>query len=82
MNRALILTLVALSLTVAGCASEVDDPLPPTPTQEEQRPPPEQPLNTELRDPEAILRKAAEIDNGLERVPQVLPVPGPWPETR
>lgn len=82
MNRALFIVLVGLAMTVAGCATEVTDPLPATPPPEEQRDPPARQLSAELRDPEAILRKAAEIDRGLDRVPQVLPVPGPWPETR
>ncbi len=73
--------LAAVGMTVAGCATEVADPVAPEPVAEEQRPPPEQQLNTELRDPAAVLRKAAEIDRGFDRVPQVLPTPGPWPET-
>lgn len=84
MKRALILLLVGLSLSVASCASDVEDPLPPAPVPEEQRLPPDQPLSTELRDPEAILRHAAEIDRGIDDVPPilVLPPPTPWPEAR
>ena len=82
MNRALLLMVLALGMTVAGCASEVTDPVPPAPVAEEQRLPPAEPLSTELRERAAILRKAAEIDRGLDRVPLVLPTPGPWPETR
>jgi len=82
MNRALFLVLVAMGMTVAGCASDVVDPIPPTPAAEQQREPPAQPLEAELRDPEAMLRKAAEIDRGLEDVDLPKPTPGPWPETR
>ena len=82
MNRALFVVVVALGMTVAGCASEVTDPVPPAPVAEEQKLPPAEQLSTNLRDEEAVLRKAAEIDHGYDRVPLVLPTPGPWPETR
>ena len=82
MKTALFLVFATLGITLAGCASDVTDPVPPEPAAEEQRSPPDQPLSAELRDEEAILRKGAEIDRGFDRVPLVLPTPGPWPETR
>jgi hypothetical protein len=80
MNRVLLLMVAALGMTLSACASEVTDPVPPTPVAEEQRLPPAEQLSTDLRDQEAILRKAAEIDRGFDHVPLVEPTPGPWPE--
>jgi hypothetical protein len=80
MNRTLFLCFLGLGLAVSACASDVVDPVPVPPAAEEQRLPPDQPLSTELRDPEALLLGGIEIDHRLDHVPQVLPVPGPWPE--
>jgi hypothetical protein len=82
MNRALFVFLAGLGIAVAGCATDVVDPVAPPPAAEEQKLPPDQPLSTQLRDHEALLLGGIEIDRGLDRVPQVLPEPGPWPEGR
>lgn len=82
MNRAFFVILAGLSLAVAGCASDVVDPVAPPPVAEEQKLPPDQALNAPLRDHEALLLGGVEIDHGFDHIPQVLPEPGPWPEGR
>jgi hypothetical protein len=81
MNRSLLGIVVGLGLTVAACATDVNDPIPPPPAVEPQRAPPEQPLNVELRDPAAALLGSVGIDRGLGDVapwePPVTPPPPP-----
>jgi hypothetical protein len=64
---------------LAGCATDVDEQLPPEPAPEAQRESPDRSLNTQLRDPKALLRDAIEIDKGLERVSPIQTPPGPGP---
>ena len=81
MNR-LVFALAAsvLGLGMMGCATSVDDPVPPQPAPEAQRDPPQQALNGELR-PQPL--QVANIDNnGAVNAPaakQRPPVPTPTP---
>jgi hypothetical protein len=85
MNRALFaigVGIVGLSMAMMGCATGVDDPVPPAPAPEAQRDPPKQTLSGELRDPQQELLSGIAVNNGLENVParQVPPGPTPIPE--
>jgi hypothetical protein len=77
MKRALFVMVVGLGLGIMGCASDVEDVVPPAPAPEEQRDPPQQALNAQLRDPQAQLLAGIEINHGFESVPakQKPPVP-------
>jgi hypothetical protein len=82
MNRAIFLLLAGFGVAVAGCAADVQDPVPPTPAEEVQRDPPEQVLKTELRDPLAALLAAVEIDHRMDHVRAkelLVRLPGPEP---
>ena len=82
MNRTLFAMALGLGMGLMGCATGVDDPVPPAPTPEEQRDPPTQALSGELRDPQQQLLSGIEINDRLSNVPakQVLPGPLPTPE--
>jgi hypothetical protein len=79
MNRSLLACVLALGL--AGCAGDVDDPLPPAPVPEEQRDPPDRPLYAPNRDPQALLMGAIETERFEGVAPRQTPRwPGPVPE--
>lgn len=82
MNRALFAMVLGLGMGLMGCATGVDDPVPPAPAPEEQRDPPNVALSGDLRDPQQQLLSGIEIDKGLSNVPakQILPGPLPTPE--
>jgi hypothetical protein len=82
MNRTLFAIALGLGVSLMGCATGVDDPVPPAPAPEVQRDPPSQALSGQLRDPQQQLLSAIEIDKGLSDVPfkQVHPGPLPTPE--
>jgi hypothetical protein len=85
MNRALFaigVGVVGLSMAMMGCATSVDDPVPPAPAPEAQREPPQQTLSGQLRDPQNQLITGIEVNRGYESVPprQVPPGPTPVPE--
>ena len=82
MNRALFAMALGLGMGLMGCATGVDDPVPPAPAPEEQRDPPSQALSAELRDPQQQLLSGIEINKGFSDVPvkQVNPGPLPTPE--
>ena len=79
MKRALFAVVVALGVGMMGCATSVDDPVEPTPAPEPQRDPPQQTLSGQLRDPQAQLIAAVEVDRGIENVMPKQRVPGPQP---
>jgi hypothetical protein len=79
MNRALFAMALGLGMSLMGCATGVDDPLPPEPARQEQRDPPKQALTGNLRDPQEQLLVAVEIENGLSDVPAKQIIPGPLP---
>ena len=82
MNRALFAMALGLGMGLMGCATGVDDPVPPAPAPEEQRDPPSQALSGSLRDPEQRLLSGIEINKGFSDVPanQVPKGPIPTPE--
>jgi hypothetical protein len=65
-----------------GCATDVEDPVPPTPAQEPQRDPPQQTLSGQLRDPQAQLISQIAVDHGYENVPAKQKPPIPEPQYR
>ena len=69
MKRALLIVAVALGVGMMGCATDVEDPIPPTPAPEPQRDPPKETLSGELRDPQAALISQIGVDRGFESVP-------------
>jgi hypothetical protein len=77
MKRALFAMVVGLGFGLMGCATDVEDTVPPAPAPEEQRDPPQQALNAQLRDPQAQLISGIEINRGFESVPakQKPPIP-------
>lgn len=84
MNRALFaigVGVVGLGMAMMGCATSVDDPVPPAPAPEAQRDPPQQTLSGQLRDPQQQLLSGIEVNRGLSNVPakQVAPNPIPTP---
>jgi hypothetical protein len=82
MKRALFAMALGLGIGLMGCATGVDDPVPPAPAPEEQRDPPSQALSGDLRDPEQRLLSGIEINKGISDVPakQAPPAPLPTPE--
>lgn len=82
MNRTLFVIALGLGVSLMGCATGVDDPVPQAPAPEEQRDPPSQTLSGELRDPQQQLLSGIEINRGFSDVPakQVHPGPLPTPE--
>jgi len=82
MNRALFAMALGLGMGLMGCATDVEDPVVPAPAPEEQRDPPKQGLNAQLRDPQLQLISGLETNERLARVPakQIVPTPLPTPE--
>lgn len=83
MNRALFaLAVGVVSLGMMGCATDVEDPVPPAPTPEPQRDPPRQAFSAQLQSPEAALISQIGVGNGTENVPakQKPPIPEPFME--
>ncbi len=82
MNRALFAMALGLGMGLMGCATGVDDPVPPGPQPEVQKDPPSVALSGELRDPQQQLLSGIEINKGFSDVPikQVNPGPLPTPE--
>jgi hypothetical protein len=82
MNRSLFAMALGLGISLMGCATGVDDPVPQAPAPEEQRDPPAQALSGELRDPQQQLLSGIEINKGFDNVPvkQVQQGPLPTPE--
>ncbi len=81
MNRVLFaLAVGVLGLGMMGCATSVDDPLPPLPAPEVQHDPPQQALSGKLRQPQ--LQETTTIDNTSLTDPearQLPPIPAPTP---
>jgi hypothetical protein len=82
MNRALFALALGLGMSLMGCATGVDDPVPPAPAPEPQRDPPTQTLSGVLRDPQQLLLSGIEAKKGLGNLPaqQLPPSPLPTPE--
>ena len=80
MKRALFALVLGLGVGMMGCATAVDDPVPPTPAPEEQRDPPAQTLSGQLRDPQAQLISTIAINHGYEAVPPKQKPPLPEPQ--
>jgi len=82
MNRAIVAMILGAAMSLMGCATGVEDPVPQAPAPEEQRDPPSVALSGELRDPQQQLISGIEINNGFGNVPahQVPPGPTPIPE--
>jgi hypothetical protein len=81
MNRVLFAVAVGVvSLGMMGCATNVDDPVPPTPAPEPQRDPPKQVFSAQLQSPEAALISQIGINDGTANVPakQKPPIPEPF----
>jgi hypothetical protein len=83
MNRAIFAMVIGVGMSVMGCATSVDDPVPQAPAPEAQREPPAVALSGELRDPQQQLISGIEINKGFGNVPvhQVPPGPTPIPES-
>lgn len=79
MSRALFAMVLGLGMGLMGCATDVDDPVPPTPAPEAQREPPRQALSITLRDPQQDLLDAIDVDRGFSKVPAKQTPPGPLP---
>lgn len=80
MKRALFALVLGLGVGMMGCATDVDDPIPPTPAPGEQRDPPAQTLSGQLRDPQAQLISTIAINHGYESVPPQQKPPLPEPQ--
>ncbi len=82
MKRALFAMVLALGVGMVGCATDVDDPVPPGPASEPQKDPPAQTLSGELRDPQQQLISGIGNNDGLRDVPaqQQPKIPTPTPE--
>jgi hypothetical protein len=82
MNRAIVAMVLGVGMSVMGCATGVDDPVPQAPAPEEQRDPPSVALAGQLRDPQQQLLSGIEINDGFGNVPahQAPPGPNPIPE--
>lgn len=84
MNRALFAVVVGVvGLTMMGCATDVEDEVPPAPAPEEQQAPPKQALSTQLRDPQQQLLTGIAQNRGYasvppERMPTNPPIPQPF----
>lgn len=82
MNRALFAIVLGAGMSLMGCATGVDDPVPQAPAPEAQKDPPNVALAGQLRDPAQQLISGIEINNGFGSVPahQTPPGPSPIPE--
>jgi hypothetical protein len=82
MNRTLFAMALGLGMSLMGCATGVDDPVPQAPAPEAQKDPPSVALSGELRDPQQQLLSGIEINKGFSDVPvEVVPhQPLPTPE--
>jgi hypothetical protein len=82
MNRLVFAIALGAGMSLMGCATGVDDPVPQAPAPEAQKDPPAVTLSGELRDPQQQLLSGIEINNGFGNVPahQVPPGPQPIPE--
>ena len=82
MKRALFAIALGVGMSLMGCATGVEDPVPQAPAPEEQKDPPAQQLSGELRDPQQQLLSGIEINKGFSDVPvkQVHQGPLPTPE--
>jgi hypothetical protein len=79
MKRALFAVAVSV-VGLVGCATDVEDPVPPAPAPEAQREPPKQSLSGQLRDPQQQLLSGIAVNGGLRDLPpQATPVPSPVP---
>lgn len=73
--------LGVMAMTTMGCATDVEDPVPPGPASEEQRDPPKQALNAQLRAPQAQLISGVVTNQGLADVPpETRPISPPIPQ--
>lgn len=82
MNRLVFAIVLGAGMSLMGCATGVDDPVPQAPAPEAQKDPPAVTLSGELRDPQQQILSGIEINNGFGDVPahQVPPGPRPTPE--
>lgn len=82
MNRTLFAMALGLGMSLMGCATGVDDPVPQAPAPEAQKDPPSVALAGQLRDPQQQLISGIEINRGFSDVPvEVVPhQPLPTPE--
>ena len=82
MNRLVFAIVLGAGMSLMGCATGVDDPVPQAPAPEAQKDPPAVALSGQLRDPQQQLLSGIEINNGVGNVPahQVPSGPQPIPE--
>lgn len=82
MNRLVFAIVLGAGMSLMGCATGVDDPVPQAPAPEAQKDPPAVALSGQLRDPQQQLLSGIEIDHGVGNVPahQITPGPQPIPE--
>ena len=82
MNRLVFAIVLGAGMSLMGCATGVDDPVPQAPAPEAQRDPPAVALSGELRVPQQLLISGIEIGSGFGKVPvhQLPPGPQPIPE--
>jgi hypothetical protein len=82
MNRTLFAMALGLGMSLMGCATGVDDPVPQAPAPEAQKDPPSVALSGALRDPQQQLLSGIEINRGFSDVPveEVPHQPLPTPE--
>lgn len=73
MNRVLFAAVLSLSLSAIGCATDVDDPVPPTPAPEPQRNPPAQALSGAVENPFVNMSP----NYGTSSDPQIAPLQKP-----
>jgi xanthosine utilization system XapX-like protein len=84
MKRVLFaLAVSVVSIGLMGCATNVEEPVPPTPAPEPQRDPPKQVFSAPVQNPEAALIGQMGIYDGVSAVPakQRPPLPSPIIET-
>ena len=68
MKRALFALVLALGVGMVGCATDVQDPVPPAPAPVAQKDPPAQTLSGELRDPQQQLLSGIGVDPEIARI--------------
>ena len=79
MNRLVFAIVVGAGMSLMGCATGVDDPVPQAPVPEAQKDPPAVALSGQLRDPQQQLISGIEINDGAGSVPAHQAPPGPQP---